>query len=114
MSTAGSDKASPEKGVARVNVRLLEKEYVVACPQNERSALLDSAELLNAKMREVRDSGKIIGLDRIAVIAALNLTNELLGLKSVERRVDEEFTGRIRAIRERVDTALAKGQQLEL
>ncbi len=100
--------------VTRVTVRLLEKEYVIACPPSERAALLDSAELLNAKMREVRDSGKIIGLDRIAVIAALNLTHELLGLKTVERRVDEEFTGRVLAMRERVDTALSKGQQLEL
>lgn len=100
--------------VTRVTVRLLEKEYVIACPVSERAALLESAELLNAKMREVRDSGKTIGLDRIAVIAALNLTHELLGLKGVERRVDEEYTARVRALRERVDGTLANGQQLEL
>ena len=62
---------------AHVSVRILEKEYQVSCPANERTDLLDSAELLNAKMREIRDSGKVVGLDRIAVMAALNMANEL-------------------------------------
>ena len=43
---------------ARVSVRIMEKEYVVACPYDERSALLDAAEFLNARMREIRDTGK--------------------------------------------------------
>ena len=56
----------------------MEKEYVVACPYEERSALLDAAEFLNGRMREIRDSGKVVGLDRIAVMAALNLAHEFL------------------------------------
>ena len=68
---------------AHVSVRILEKEYQVACPANERTDLLDSAELLNAKMREIRDSGKVVGLDRIAVMAALNMANELLKVQSL-------------------------------
>ncbi|MCH7898984.1 MAG: cell division protein ZapA, partial [Proteobacteria bacterium] len=56
---------------AQVSVRILDKEYQVACPASERTDLLDSAEVLNSKMREIRDSGRIIGLDRIAVMAAL-------------------------------------------
>ena len=63
---------------AHVSVRILEKEYQVACPASERTALLDSAEALNERMREIRDSGKVVGLDRIAVMAALNMANELL------------------------------------
>ena len=55
--------------VSRVSVRLLDREYQVACPTEERGDLLDSAEYLDAKMREVRDSGKVVGLDRIAVIS---------------------------------------------
>jgi cell division protein ZapA len=50
---------------ARVSVRILEKEYHIACPMEERADLLDSAELLNSRMREIRDSGKVVGLDRI-------------------------------------------------
>ena len=64
-----------EERVSRVSVRLLDREYQVACPAEERSDLLDSAEYLDGKMREIRDSGKVVGLDRIAVIAALNLAN---------------------------------------
>ena len=56
---------------ARVSVRIMDKEYVVACAYEERSALLDAAEFLNSRMREIRDSGKVVGLDRIAVMAAL-------------------------------------------
>ena len=67
---------------AHVSVRILEKEYQVACPANERDDLLDSAEVLNTKMREIRDSGKVVGLDRIAVMAALNMANELLQTKA--------------------------------
>ena len=47
---------------ARVSVRILEKEYHIACPVEERSDLLNSAEFLNAKMREIRDGGKVVGL----------------------------------------------------
>jgi cell division protein ZapA len=100
--------------VSRVSVRILEKEYFVACPHDERSDLLDSAEFLNAKMREVRDSGKVVGLDRIAVIAALNIANELLKAQKHERSLGDDFGGRIRAMRERIDGALSLGQQLEL
>ena len=52
---------------AQVSVRILDKEYQIACPVNERTDLLDSAEILNAKMLEIRDSGRVVGLDRICV-----------------------------------------------
>jgi len=99
---------------ARVSVRILEKEYFVACPYEERAALLDSAEYLNARMREIRDSGKVVGLDRIAVMAALNLANELLQIKQRDGKLDGEVVGRVRLLRERVEKSLEKSQQLEL
>jgi cell division protein ZapA len=99
---------------ARVSVRIMEKEYVVACPYEERSALLDAAEFLNARMREIRDSGKVIGLDRIAVMAALNLAHEFLKGRERETKLDGGTEKRVRALRERVEGALEKGQQLEL
>ena len=103
-----------EDRVARVSVRLLDREYQVACPADERSALLDSAEYLDAKMREVRDSGKVVGLDRIAVISALNLANELLRLRRNGSSVDADLGAKLQKLRERVESALEKGQQLEL
>jgi cell division protein ZapA len=99
---------------ARVSVRILEKEYHIACPMEERADLLDSAEFLNTKMREIRDSGKVVGLDRIAVIAALNMANDLLRFRNRDSNLDSEVGGRLRILRERVESALEKGQQLEL
>ena len=97
-----------------LSVRILEKEYIVACGPDERTDLLDSAEILNKSMREIRDSGKIAGLDRIAVMAALNLAHEVLKLRARDVGADHDTGHRIKALRERVETALEKGQQLEL
>jgi cell division protein ZapA len=106
--------ADQGKEAARINVRILDKDYLVACPHEERSALLDSAELLNAKMREIRDNGKIVGADRIAVMAALNLANEVLKLREKDTRIESALGDRVRGMRERVDAALARNQQLDL
>ena len=100
--------------MTRVSVRILEKEYQVACLPEERSELLDTAEYLNGKMREIRDGANVVGLDRIAVMAALNLAHELLKLRGRGESVDTDVGQRIRQLRERVEGALARGQQLEL
>jgi cell division protein ZapA len=99
---------------ARVSVRILEKEYQVACLPEERSELLDSAEYLNLKMREIRDAGNIVGLDRIAVMVALNLAHELLKVNGRGAAAATDVSQKIRQLRERVEGALSRGQQLEL
>jgi len=96
---------------SRISVRILEKEYHVSCPPEERAALLDSAEYLNRKMREIRDSGKVVGLDRIAVMAALNIVNELLQSRGRDEGVESDLAVRIKAMRERVESALTRGLQ---
>jgi cell division protein ZapA len=98
----------------RVSVRILEKEYQVACPPEERSVLLDAAEMLNGKMREIRDGGNVMGADKIAVMAALNMAAELLNARQRDASGDHGLTGKIRQLRERVETALNQGQQLEI
>src|SRR5687767_7063940 len=100
--------------LVRVSVRILEKEYQVACLPEERAELLDSAEFLNGKMREIRDAGSIVGLDRIAVMAALNLAHELLKVRGRGDASDTDVSQKIRQLRERVEGALSRGQQLEL
>jgi len=102
------------EAIRPLSVRILEKEYIVACSPDERTDLLDSAEILNKSMREIRDSGKIAGLDRIAVMAALNLAHEVLKLRARDVGADHNTGHRIKALRERVESALEKGQQLEL
>jgi cell division protein ZapA len=99
---------------AHVTVRILEKEYHVACPAEERSALLASAELLNKKMREIRDAGKVVGLDRVAVMAALNLANELINTQGKDEELKNIVGLRIRSMRDRLDDALGPAKQLTL
>ena len=99
---------------AQVTIRILEKEYNVACPAAEKPALLASAELLNHKMREIRDSGKVVGLDRVAVMAALNLANELLKTQGQDEELKNIVGLRIRAMREHLDSALGPAKQLSL
>lgn len=97
----------------RVTVRILEKEFHVACPPEEREDLLQAAAFLNGKMREIRDHGKGVGTDRIAVIAALNIANELVKLKSRGER-EGQVGVRLKTLRDKVDAALERSQQLEL
>src|SRR5690348_4861294 len=91
---------------ARVTVRLLDKEYQVACPEDERAALLESAELLNKRMKEIRDAGKLVGMDRIAVMAALNLSHEMLQGRTASSSADDRFLGRIRVLNDMIAGAL--------
>jgi cell division protein ZapA len=98
---------------AQVSIKILEKEYQVACPNEERTKLLDAAELLNTHMLEIRDRGKVVGLDRIAVMAALNMANDLLESREQEEAVETHAKKRVQAMREQVETTLQFGQQLE-
>ena len=99
---------------AHVTIKILEKEYQVSCPAEERASLHASAELLNQKMREIRDSGKVVGLDRIAVMAALNMANEMLGTRTQDEELRNVVGLRIKSMRDRLDSALGPGHQLEL
>jgi cell division protein ZapA len=102
------------QSTAQVSVRILDKEYQVACPAEERTDLLDSAEILNTKMREIRDSGRIVGLDRIAVMAALNMANDLIHAKARDQALEGGISDRLKIISDRVDHVLSGAQQLDL
>ena len=97
-----------------VKVHILDKEYLVACPAHEREALNASAEYLSGKMKEIRDTGKIVGADRIAVMAALNMAHDLLQNLNNGDRMQHQISERIRALHEKIDVALNNGNQLEL
>jgi cell division protein ZapA len=88
----------------RVAIRILDKDYHIACSPEEKAELLRSAELLNERMREIRDTGKVTGADRIAVMAALNLAHELLRLRDLGG--NPETGTRLKSMRERIETAL--------
>ncbi|MBI1423439.1 MAG: cell division protein ZapA [Gammaproteobacteria bacterium] len=97
-----------------VSITILGKEYLVACQEDEKSKLLSSASYLDRKMREIRDHGKVIGTDRIAVMAALNIAHELLHDKGDVVTANPEVEGRIRSIQEKIEEALYRSRQLEL
>jgi cell division protein ZapA len=64
-----------------LQIAIMGREFRVACPENEQAGLLEAVDYLNRKMLEIRDAGKIIGLERIAIMAALNIAHEMLTMK---------------------------------
>jgi cell division protein ZapA len=102
------------KDVKPVTVQILDKDYLVSCPEEERDALTASAQYLDARMREIRASGKVVGADRIAVMAALNIAHELLDKQHQKDDYQQSIGSRIRAIQSKIELALNNGNQLEL
>lgn len=102
--------ATRDKGALTIN--LLGRELRVACPEGEERQLLASVDYLNRKLKEVRDVGKVVGNERIALMAALNITHEYLSQqKTPSGGVDTTaFRRRIVAMQETVESALAADQ----
>lgn len=92
--------------IRQEQIHLLDKEYTVACPPGEREGLLESARLLDAKMREIRNRGKIVGNERIVVMAALNVIHELLQGQNGGHRGSKELEVRLRMIQDKIESAL--------
>jgi cell division protein ZapA len=90
-----------------VTVQILDKEYSIICPQEERSNLVGAARYLDGKMREIRSSGKVIGADRIAVMAALNITHDLLHRQDAPAAAGGSTREQVRDLLDRVDLVLA-------
>ena len=98
-----------------VTVKILDKEYQVACPEEQEAELAVSAKYLDKQMRNIRDTGKVIGLERIAVMAALNISYELL------QASDHSETGKsgagdepIKHLNRKLDDALYQLRQMEI
>lgn len=85
-----------------VSVNILDKEFQVSCGADEVDALTASARHLDEQMQVIRDAGKVVGLDRIAVMAALNISHELLRAEGTSERISE--------LTEKVNQALTKQQ----
>jgi len=96
-------------------VVILGKEFLVGCPPGKREALHESARLLDRKMREIKDSGKVIGSERIAVMAALNIAHELIEERSLENGYSRDLGERLRVMQDKIETALEReDRQMEL
>lgn len=90
-----------------VTVHILDKEYCIACPEDEQANLVSAARYLDGKMREIRSGGKVIGPDRIAVMAGLNITHELLHKQERQEQQVSVARDQVRNLLERVNDALA-------
>lgn len=92
-------------------IRLLDKEYTVACPPDQREGLLASARKLDTKMREIRTSGKVVGSERIVVMAALNVIFELLREREDEGSGSQQMRLRLQLIQDKIDAVLEKEER---
>ncbi len=97
-----------------VHVTILGKEYQVACPEEQQDALIASARMVHQNMEKIRNSGKVVGVDRIAVMAALNIAHELLTLQQDESHDLDKVNEKISQLKERVSAFINEDKQLEL
>ncbi len=96
-----------------VTVKILDKDYQVACPAEQEAELVVSAKYLDKQMRGIRNSGKVIGLERIAVMAALNISYELLQA-SDHADAGQPGSDSLKRLNRRLDDALHDLRQLEI
>ena len=89
-----------------IDVMIMGREFTVSCTDEERQGLLDAVNYLDKKMRDIRDSGKIVGLERIAIMAALNLSHEVLNTKTGDVDIGD-YKRRINAMQNQIDEAIA-------
>jgi cell division protein ZapA len=95
-----------------LDIKILDRELRIACPEDERGELLDAVAYLDKKMRDIRDAGKIASVERIALMAALNITHELLTTK-VGKGIDlADLKRRMNSMQTAIDEALAEQDTL--
>lgn len=97
-----------------VTVTILGKEYQVACPADEVDALTRAARFLDQQMEDIRSSGKVVGLDRVAVMAALNITHDYLSGQHALSETRSTVSTRIAKLSDKVAAALGQHKQLDL
>ncbi len=92
-------------GDSSLNIKIMDKDYRVACPPEKQASLQESAEFLNDRLNEIKDKGSIIGTERIAIMAALNLAHELLDSKeSLNELSDTDM--RVENLNKKIDLML--------
>ena len=91
-----------------VSAKILSKEYTIACPAEEREALESSVLHVNRQMQEIRSGGKVIGAERIAVMAAINIAHEMLKSKSQVQSIDVDVITRLDELQSKINESLEK------
>lgn len=94
-----------------VDVQILGRDFTVSCTDEERQGLLEAVNYLDKRMRDIRDSGKVVGVERIAIMAALNLSHEVLNTKSGDIDIGD-YKRRINAMQGQIDDVIADQNKL--
>ncbi|MEO1956934.1 MAG: cell division protein ZapA [Methylophilaceae bacterium] len=94
-----------------VDIQIMGREFAVSCTDEEYQGLMDAVDYLDKKMRDIRDSGKISGVESIAIMAALNLSHEVLNTKSGDIDIGD-YKRRIAVMQNQIDEAIAEQNKL--
>ena len=97
-----------------LTVNILDREFRVNCPESEQKNLIDSASSLDQRMREIRETGRVIGVDRIAIMAALNLASELLSTEGSSTTVIDSVNKSVDRMQEKILQSLNETEELDL
>lgn len=97
-----------------VTVKILDKDYQIACPEGQEQALQQSAAYLDEKMATIRTTGKVLGVERIAVMAALNISHELLETGPQKPGSNKKATEQVAKLNNKIDEAMQRFRQLEI
>ncbi|MBZ0092743.1 MAG: cell division protein ZapA [Sulfuricellaceae bacterium] len=95
-----------------LDVTIMGREFRVACPEDEQDELLEAVDYLDRKMHEIRDSGKVIGVERIAIMAALNIAHEFLSTRVAGGFDVGEFKRRMKTMESHLDQAMTDQDEL--
>jgi cell division protein ZapA len=97
-----------------VQVKILDKEYQVNCPPADQEALIKSARYLDENMRKIKDRGNIHGAEKIAVMAALNITHDMLRKNRMINETRQETTQQVKGLEDKIENAISSSRQLEI
>ena len=97
-----------------VQVKILDKEYQVNCPPADQEALIKSAQYLDENMRKIKGRGNIHGAEKIAIMAALNITHDMLRKNRMINETRHSAAQQVKGLEDKIDMAIARSRQLEI
>ena len=97
-----------------LTVSIVGKDYQVACTAGEEESLREAAHYLHSLMESIRSSGRVVGLDRVAVMAALNVSNELLQNKTKQTDAQAKVAARVQKLSDQVADAISANKQMQI
>ncbi|MFT5396326.1 MAG: cell division protein ZapA [Gammaproteobacteria bacterium] len=102
------------KDTSPIKVTILDKEYLIGCEEEEKESLRQSVNYLNQQMTEMKSGGGVIGAERIAVMTALNITNELLAYKKENQDYTFKIDSTLKRLQSKINDALTRDKQLDM